>query len=114
VENLFALSFMVKDGKCMIRQGAHGQLEVAAVPPSGDAAGSKPRTQFVISQSREDWELWKQYVRPQDCVMRHRGSKGCAATSVRGGSSAARRTAATAADNQEHRAAGNSTKRARR
>ena len=62
----------VKDGKCMIRQGAHGQLEVAAVPPSGDAAGSKPRTQFVISQSREDWELWKQYVRPGDCVMRVR------------------------------------------
>ena len=67
----------MKDGKASIDKGEGGRLEVRAVHASEEAAGASAardnqRTQFVVSQSREVWEEWKEYVRPADCLMRVR------------------------------------------
>ena len=58
-----------------IYKDEQGMMLVRAVDAAEEAASSgaakdKQRTQFVINQTRETWNLWKEYVRPEDCLMR--------------------------------------------
>ncbi len=66
----------VKEGKVGIDRGPQGVgWQVRRVEDAGaanSAAVDQERTQFVVSLDREEWELWKDCVRQQDCLMRVR------------------------------------------
>lgn len=44
------------------------RIEDAAAAHS--AAADQERTQFVVSLDRDEWSLWQQFVRQQDCLMK--------------------------------------------
>jgi len=95
VENLFALSFLVRDGavalegggreggavtaralpkkrKAAAGGGSGGAAAAAAGPtsPAGDGgAASAGRRQLVLAYTAKDWESWCGAVRAEDCLM---------------------------------------------
>ncbi len=73
VENLFTLSFLVKEGRVALEEGADGRgvRVVARGRPAGGRAEPLP-VQFVIALNFEEWARWRAAVRPEDCVMPHR------------------------------------------
>jgi hypothetical protein len=78
VENLFALSFLVRDQQVAVSDAQGGLVAVAVgrgVPPAVAAArapdgdpGAPPR-QFVLAYTMEDWEAWKRAVGEGECLM---------------------------------------------
>lgn len=74
VENIFTLSFLVRDSKVSFTPDeALGMLVQAH--NSKKAAGSddaKERVQSMQSYGMEDWESWKDYVAQSACLMPHR------------------------------------------
>lgn len=71
VENLFGLSFLVRDSKACLYKDADAKIMVKVVPqnkgaPEGD------REQFMIAQDFATWQRWRSHVEPTDCLMRHR------------------------------------------
>ncbi|KAK9814085.1 hypothetical protein WJX72_000419 [[Myrmecia] bisecta] len=85
VENMFALSFLVKDARVKLENSDDGMVVIWQTSKKkkkdktgeGAAAAEAPeveaaREQFVIASNMDDWETWKQYVDPKDCLMPHR------------------------------------------
>ncbi|CAK0781051.1 hypothetical protein CVIRNUC_005269 [Coccomyxa viridis] len=75
VENLFALSFLVRDGRVTVTKAENG--EGYTVTALDDASMTKlkegkERTQVIIPLDMYDWEDFCTRMRPQDCLMSHR------------------------------------------
>ena len=75
VENMFALSFMVRDGQVELKDGPDGVMVGAIMKKSKDRAaprGETERVQFVLTVDFEEWEMWKKVVKESDTRMPHR------------------------------------------
>ncbi|GAB4820960.1 hypothetical protein N2152v2_008006 [Parachlorella kessleri] len=75
VENLFTLSFLVRDQRVELQSSEAGTevvVRTKAAAGGQKSAGEKERVQFVISLDIEEWEGWCSVVAPSDCLMRHR------------------------------------------
>ncbi|KAG1669493.1 hypothetical protein FOA52_015660 [Chlamydomonas sp. UWO 241] len=77
VENMFTLSFLVRDSKAYLEhdenmgfmaQIVDGRREGKGAP---EVKGKRPdeQLQFVMSISMADWELMKKIVRREDCMV---------------------------------------------
>lgn len=71
VENLFGLSFLVRDSKACLFKGTDGRIMVKMVPP-GKGTLQGDRQQFMLAQDFATWQEWRSCVNPSDCRMRHR------------------------------------------
>ncbi|KAI3436577.1 hypothetical protein D9Q98_005993 [Chlorella vulgaris] len=77
VENLFSLSFLVRDNKVALEEDEEEGIVVvqrgAAKPDVKERGGEAEKNQFVIPVDMETWEMWKQVTdtsRPP--MMKHR------------------------------------------
>mmetsp|Transcript_6460 Transcript_6460/g.18640 ORF Transcript_6460/g.18640 Transcript_6460/m.18640 type:complete len:421 (+) Transcript_6460:305-1567(+) len=71
VENVFGLSFLVRDGKVSLTKGENGIVMVNRLG-KGERGAAAVRTQFMMNQDFETWQRWKACVRHEDCLMPHR------------------------------------------
>eukprot|EP00775_Hariotina_reticulata_P011264 gene11264-11414_t len=76
VENIFTLSFLVRDQRVRLLSNVETGLTVQAVSKAEkDAAASqgliKPQ-QFMVSFTMEDYEVMRKLVQPSQCLMDHR------------------------------------------
>jgi hypothetical protein len=92
VENLFALSFLVRDGIVALADAPDGWRAIAVgrgVAPAVAAAraeaagleavaggGAAPTRQLVLAFDADDWQAWKTAVPPAECVMARHGELG--------------------------------------
>ncbi|KAF8063801.1 NSE4A [Scenedesmus sp. PABB004] len=115
VENVFTLSFLVRDQRVRLLPDTEAGLQVqwvseadkaGAPAPGGDGAG-----QFVMALTMQDWQLMKALVPPGVCVMPHRPAAGARARGAEGSPAAAAAAAAAAARGGRQ---GGGGKRARR
>ncbi|KAK9915331.1 hypothetical protein WJX75_007729 [Coccomyxa subellipsoidea] len=74
VENLFAFSFLVKDGRVALSKAAGGGYMVTALTDdeSNRLGKNKERTQAIFGFDMDTWDDWCTRVRPEDCIMPHR------------------------------------------
>ncbi|EFJ41345.1 hypothetical protein VOLCADRAFT_107742 [Volvox carteri f. nagariensis] len=75
LENLFTLSFLVRDNRVGMKKVPGAGLLVWALDPRrGDAAGrqQKPPLQFVVTLHIDDWVKMCSRVTPEECLMPHR------------------------------------------
>ncbi|KAK9867207.1 hypothetical protein WJX84_008076, partial [Apatococcus fuscideae] len=85
VENVFALSFLVRDGRVKLLFSEQEALRVKALGPStlghkdstaapatSKEATEGERVQAILSFDMADWRWWRQFVRPEDCLMKAR------------------------------------------
>lgn len=75
VENIFTLSFLVRDSKVSFTVSeASGMLVHAHNSNAKKGAGSdeKERVQSMQSYGMTEWESWRDYVAPEACLMDHR------------------------------------------
>jgi hypothetical protein len=76
VENLFSLSFLVRDGLARLAAGQGGQVVVQALEQrrkqAGDSSQADSRLQFVMSLDMAMWERIRSVVPAAECLMAHR------------------------------------------
>lgn len=87
VENLFTLSFLVKDNKVELKHSDQGVMVSVARrpdqkqstadggPPVVKEKEDKERVQFVVSVNYDEWEIWKRVVHVDKVLMPHRESR---------------------------------------
>ncbi|CAM6104556.1 unnamed protein product [Calypogeia fissa] len=78
IENLFALSFLVKDGRVEFKFGENGSQVVVPrnAPAHADrAAGEGLNTQFVFRLDFQCWRLMQEEVAEGEELMPHRGNR---------------------------------------
>jgi hypothetical protein len=116
VENLFALSFLVRDGRVELRDGEGGVQVVQRTRGGGGGGGGAreapaetERVQFVVTVDMAQWEEWKAAVGPEETLMPHRVE-----WRQRAQAAAAEAAAAGGGDSGGEEQPGPSTKRARR
>ncbi|KAA6419659.1 MAG: hypothetical protein FRX49_10383 [Trebouxia sp. A1-2] len=73
-ENIFTLSFLVRDAKVSFVPDKELGMLVHAHNPKTDKGtdDSKERVQSMQSYGMDDWESWKDYIEPHQCLMEHR------------------------------------------
>ncbi len=115
VENLFTLSFLVKEGRVALEEGADGRgvRVVARGRPAGGRAEPLP-VQFVVALDFGEWARWRAAVCPEDCVMPHRGQVDGAAPEGGGAEGEEEGAEEEAAAEEEDAEAAGPSKRARR
>ncbi|KAK9844620.1 hypothetical protein WJX74_004834 [Apatococcus lobatus] len=98
VENVFALSFLVRDGRVKLMASAHGSLRVKALGSGAlaqkDGANASTsgretdgeRVQAILGFEMADWRWFREFVRPEDCLMKPR-KEGWHDNAAAGGSS---------------------------
>lgn len=75
VENIFTLSFLVRDSKVSFTpDAALGMLVHLHNGKKGGSDESKERVQSMQSYGMDDWKDWKGFISPGDCLMKHRTS----------------------------------------
>lgn len=78
VENMFALSFLVKEGRVELLHSDHGVIvKRLSIGPKGSnaanaASSGAERLQFVVALDFSEYETWKSSVDKADCLMPHR------------------------------------------
>jgi len=76
VENIFTLSFLVRDGRVSLQDSEQGiivtKLSNQNKSTQDENEANKERVQFVMSLSMGDWMEWKQIVPPEKTLMPHR------------------------------------------
>ena len=84
VENIFTLSFLVKDGrvrmepnptgKGLLVTAIHGknQLQEAAANGSSDLTKSLGKAQWISTFNMRDWRQLNETIPPEECLMKHR------------------------------------------
>lgn len=74
VENIFTLSFLVRDAKVSFVPDKELGMLVHAHNPKTDKGtnDSRERVQSMQSYGMDDWESWKDYIEPHHCLMQHR------------------------------------------
>lgn len=78
VENLFTLSFLVKDARVELLDGERGVVvqvkhrEHRSKDDPKAPAQAAERVQFIISLDMSQWEEWKKVTQAGDCLMKHR------------------------------------------
>lgn len=76
IENMFTLSFLVKDGRVELKNGPRGIMvtKVQQGPRKDKAAraADAERVQFIVAINTEEWEEWKKVTKSSDCLMPHR------------------------------------------
>lgn len=87
VENMFTLSFLVRDQKAYLFTDTDKGMMVAGVSKNKPAPqqGNEQQLQFVFSFTMEDWGVMKRVVREQDCLTRKRTDNHNGVTNGRGG-----------------------------
>jgi hypothetical protein len=76
VENLFSLSFLVKDQRVALTKNAElgmCALKRKAPEQSDFDSGRAENMQFVIALDRATWQTLAEHVAPEECLMKHRG-----------------------------------------
>ena len=77
IENIFTLSFLVRDGKVSLSKSAEG-IVVTKVSSGGASQQqqqqAKERVQFVMTLSMGEWMEWKKRVDRKNALMPHRAS----------------------------------------
>jgi len=71
VENIFTLSFLVKDGRARLSRNTDGEVTVRAVMPGGTQEVGEV-AQFVGNFTMKRWKLMKERLEPGECLMGHR------------------------------------------
>ncbi|KAL0039422.1 hypothetical protein WJX79_007497 [Trebouxia sp. C0005] len=73
-DNIFTLSFLVRDAKVSFVPDKELGMLVHAHNPKTDKGtdDSKERVQSMQSYGMDDWESWKDYIEPHQCLMEHR------------------------------------------
>lgn len=75
VENMFALSFLVKEGRVELVHSDDGvvvkKVSIAKKGANGPNAGAE-RLQFIVSLDFSEYEIWKSSVEKVKCLMPHR------------------------------------------
>ncbi|KAJ9514041.1 hypothetical protein QJQ45_021133 [Haematococcus lacustris] len=74
IENLFTLSFLVRDQRVKLTHDAEAGLLAVRVdkPSSAPKAAGEEQAQFVLDLTIKDWEMMCTIVKQQDCHMKHR------------------------------------------
>ncbi|KAJ9513751.1 hypothetical protein QJQ45_015502 [Haematococcus lacustris] len=74
IENLFTLSFLVRDQRVKLVHDAEAGLLAVRVdkPRSAPKAAGEEQAQFVLDLTIKDWEMMCTIVKQQDCQMKHR------------------------------------------
>lgn len=70
-ENIFGLSFLVRDSKACFFKDTDGRIMVKMVPP-GKGTPQGDREQFILALDFATYQMWRSCVNPSDCRMRHR------------------------------------------
>ncbi|GBG60858.1 hypothetical protein CBR_g15979 [Chara braunii] len=102
VENVFSLSFLVKDGRVELTVDPEGRIWAAPknAPTAADlAAGKAAMSQFILRLDYEDWEDMQERLENEDDLMPHREVESqpqrqeeVASTPHRGGPGSSRKT----------------------
>lgn len=92
VENIFSLSFLVRDGKVCLKKHPEGIVVTKVSQPKhkDGQKNSKERLQFVMSLSMREWNEWRKRVSRENTLMPLR-VEGDAAAAAPGPSSADKR-----------------------
>lgn len=70
IENMFTLSFLVRDNwVALVGDKQRGLCVRANGARRGAATSGKAAMQFIISMHMHDWERMKRVVRPEECLM---------------------------------------------
>ncbi|CAL5221420.1 g3607 [Coccomyxa viridis] len=75
IENLFALSFLVRDGRVTVTRAENGQGYTVTALGKADMherKKGKERSQCILSLDMRDWEDYCTRVHPGSCLMSHR------------------------------------------
>lgn len=77
IENLFTLSFLVRDQKAYLFTDSEKGMMVSGVSrsqpaPQGDRRPDEQQLQFVLNLTMDDWESMKRVVKKGDCLTKHR------------------------------------------
>ncbi|QDZ25015.1 non-structural maintenance of chromosomes protein [Chloropicon primus] len=74
VENIFTLSFLVKDGRVKVVENTNdGCIMVSAMTRSREGVTQQMgQVQFISSFSMKTWRLMKEKIRESSCLMKHR------------------------------------------
>lgn len=90
VENMFTLSFLVRDQRAYLFHDAELGMMVQRVDARAgltvpEQTNKRPdeQLQFVLAITMEDWEMMKKVVKPEDTKMRHRDQAAVQALNAR-------------------------------